>query len=261
MIDEPDAEQNSRRTYPERSIQELAASLRQDGFLQPLCVRRKGTRFELVFGVRRFRAALLAGLAEVPCTVRDADNNRAFLLNALENLHREQLSNFERVKTIERLANTGLGVREISRRTGFNASTISRWLRINKSAELKQALQDGRIDIARAVVLVDAPPEAVCDLLEGAQAVSTAELRLQVAAIKASTAAAKENDRRRISDALRCLRAVPSKLNEPRLVEMLQIEIDRISGSAPKPSLPISPTCGVRQARVQLDGAYIEARL
>ncbi len=231
-IDEPSPERNSRRTYTERSIQELAASLRQQGFLQPICVRRKGTRFELVFGVRRFRAALLAGLSEVPCTLRDADNDRALLLNALENLHRQQLSDSERVQTIERLAASGLGVREISRRTGFNPSTISRWLRINVRPELKQALEDKRIDIAREVILVDAPAPVVSSLIERAMKVSTAELRRQVSAAKTGSKEVVHTDRRYLTDALRSLRAVRSTANEPLLVQTLRMELDRISGSA-----------------------------
>lgn len=231
-IDEPGAARNSRHKYTDRSIQELAISLQQEGFLQPICVRRSGTRFELVFGVRRFRAAMRAGLSEVPCTVRDADDGRAFVLNALENRHREHLSNLERVHTIERLGNSGLGVREISRRTGFNASTISRWLRINRRPELKRALEDNRLDVARAVILVDAPEPVVSSLIDSAMTVSTAELRRQISAIKAGARQAAQNDRRLLTEALRYLRSVRSDLDEPLLIETLQMEIDRIAGRA-----------------------------
>ena len=193
--------------------------------VQAECDPRRG-------GVRRFRAAIHAGLSEVPCTVREADDDRALLLNALENLHREQLSNLERVHTIERLGSSGLGVREISRRTGFNPSTISRWLRINRRPELKRALEENRLDVARAVILVDAPESVVNSLIEGAMAISTAELRQQVGAIKSGAREIVQKDRRHMSDALRYLRSVRSNANEPLLLEMLQMEIDRISGTA-----------------------------
>jgi ParB/RepB/Spo0J family partition protein len=247
-IDEPSAARSSRRRYADRSIHELAASLRHEGLLQPICVRRKGTRFELIFGMRRFRAALEAGLTEVPCTVREADDDRALLLNALENLHREQLSNVERVKTIERLAASGLGVREISRRTGFNASTISRWLRINRRPELKKALEDNRLDIARAVILVDAPAPAVSSLIQQAPTISAAELRRRVAAIKTGSQKAIENDRCHLANALRSLRAVRSNVNEPLMVESLQKEIDRISGAR---GLAALTRIGSEQPRIQ----------
>jgi ParB-like chromosome segregation protein Spo0J len=73
-------------------------------------------------------AAPQAGLQQVRKVVMSADD-RAFLRKAVENLHRGQLSSSERLETIQRMAASGLGVREIGRRTGFNPSTISRWLR------------------------------------------------------------------------------------------------------------------------------------
>ena len=135
-------------------------------------------------GSSALRAAIRAGLHEVPCTVRVADDDRAFLLNALENLHRQQLSGTERVRAIERLAATGLGVREISRRTGFNPSTISRWLRIDDCAELKAALEAGTLDLSRAKILVEAPRAALRELIEQAPGLSVAELRARVASLK-----------------------------------------------------------------------------
>jgi ParB/RepB/Spo0J family partition protein len=230
-IDEPAATCNSRQTYPDSAIAELAASLRNQGFLQPLCVRPKGSRYEVVFGVRRLRAAVACGLREVPCTIRVADDDRAFLLNTLENLHRKQLSSAERVRAIERLAATGLGVREISRRTGFNASTISRWLRINSCASLKAALETGRLDIGRAAVLVQAPKWALPRLLEQAPKLSSAELRQQVAALnrRPSRTGAEPEDERCLRAALRCLRSVRGT-QQVQLVAALRRELERLSG-------------------------------
>ncbi|MBV9579929.1 MAG: ParB/RepB/Spo0J family partition protein [Chloroflexi bacterium] len=244
-IEEPDSHCNSRRTYPEGSIAELAGSLRQHGFLQPLCVRPKGERYELVFGVRRLRAAVQAGLQEVPCTIRVADDDRAFLLNAIENLHREQLSNAERVATIERLAATGLGVRELSRRTGFNASTISRWLRINARPELKQALEDGRLDVARAVIIGEAPTASVAGLIEQAPSLSTAELRRRVSSMKrggCETVAPEEHEDY-LLQALRCLRASRGT-PDAAILQDIQHEIDRLTARVhirELPTVPVEP--------------------
>jgi len=134
----------------------------------------------------------------------------------------QQLSTLERLQTIERLGGSGLGVREISRRTGFNPSTISRWLRIGRRPDLRQALQDNRIDVARAVVLLDAPEPVATRLIEGAMAVSTAELRRQVAAIKCGAMQAVQEDHRHMTDALRHLRAVRSNVGKPLLVASLR---------------------------------------
>ena len=222
----------ARRAYHDTSINELAASVRQEGLLQPLCIRPNGSRYELVFGVRRLRAARQAGLREVPCTIRVADDDGAFLLNVVENLHREHLSVTERVAAIERLAATGLGVREISRRTGFHPSTISRWLRINGRPELKQALEDGRIDIARAVILVEAPRSALGTLIEQATRLSTAELRHHVASLKRGVHGTRldADDRHYLQRALRCLRAVGST-DERELIECIRQELVRLARS------------------------------
>ncbi|MBV9173719.1 MAG: ParB/RepB/Spo0J family partition protein [Chloroflexi bacterium] len=228
-IDEPPAAQNSRHMYADKAIRELADSVRQDGLLQPICVRPKGTRYEVVFGIRRLRAAKQAGIHEIPASVRVADDGRAFLLNVLENLHREQLSAAERVRTIERLAATGLGVREISRRTGFNASTISRWLRVNGHAELKHALEEGSIDIARAVVLVEAPPASLPGLLQIAPTISVAELRSRVACAKASNhGASRSQGRGQLRQVLHSLRAIESS-SDRDLLECIRREVDRLS--------------------------------
>jgi ParB/RepB/Spo0J family partition protein len=229
-IDEPPSQRNSRHIYHEASIRELADSLRQEGFLQPLCVRPKGSRYELVFGVRRLRAARRAGFAEVPCTIRMADDDRAFLLNAVENLHREHLSNAERVETIERLGATGLGVREISRRTGFNPSTISRWLRINRQPELKAAMESDRIDVARAAILVEAPSTALHELIDRAPKLSAAELRREVGLLRRKNRPASVSaiDRPYLLQALRNLRAV-AWTTDGDLLQCIRLELERLS--------------------------------
>jgi ParB/RepB/Spo0J family partition protein len=233
VIDEPRAEHNSRRRYSDRSIEQLAASIREHGLLQPLCVRRMGSRYRVVFGVRRLRAAVRAGMSEVPCTVQAADDDQAFLLNVLENLHREQLSGSERVQAVERLAATRLGVREISRRTGFDPSTISRWLRIGGCPELKAGLEAGHLDISRAKVLVEAPRDAIAQLVQQAPSLPLPELRARVASLKLAHVRARSTaeDQRRLRQALRCLRAVRSS-DDPEIIDELRHEIQRLGSAA-----------------------------
>ena len=233
QIEEPPAGQNSRRLYPEGPLVQLAASIREHGLLQPLCVRPSGSRYQLVFGARRLRAAIRAGMQEVPCIVQVADDQRAFLLNTLENLHRQQLSGAERVRAIERLAATGLGVREISRRTGFNPSTISRWLRIDRCPELKTALETGRLDISRAKILVEAPRAALTELLEQAPSLSVTELRAHVASLKPlpGPSCGQPDNVRRLRQALRCLRAV-RRASDPDLLDDIRAEVKRLACTA-----------------------------
>jgi IS30 family transposase len=98
------------------------------------------------------------------------------------------MSGPERVRAIERLAASHMGVRELSRHTGFSASTISRWLKIDRCAILKQALESELVDIGRAKVLADAPETALADLIQLAPRISRADLVQRVAAARACTA-------------------------------------------------------------------------
>ncbi|MDQ6673991.1 MAG: ParB/RepB/Spo0J family partition protein [Chloroflexota bacterium] len=233
QIDAPLPEHNSRRAYDLVSLAELAASVREHGILQPLCVRPTGARYVVVFGLRRLRAAIQAELAEVPCTIQVLDDAQAFLLNLVENLHRQHLSGAERVRAIERLAATGLGVREISRRTGFNASTISRWLRIDARPTVKNALEDGALDIGRAKILVEAPDLALPELVAEAPRLSPVELRARVAALKidAPDTHPDTEDERRVQEALRLLRAV-ERVRRGDVLDALRLEVARLAGSA-----------------------------
>jgi hypothetical protein len=103
----------------------------------------------------------------------------------VETLHHHRVSGAERVRAIERLAATRLGVRELSRRTGFAASTISRWLKIDRCAILKQALESEAVDIGRAKLLADAPESALADLIQVAPRLSRPALAQRVAALRA----------------------------------------------------------------------------
>jgi ParB family transcriptional regulator, chromosome partitioning protein len=159
--------------------------------------------------MRRYKAAIRAGLVEVPCTIQIADDERAFLLNTLENLHRKHLSGAERVRAIERLSTTNLGVRETARRTGSTHATISRWLRIDRRADLKEALQADTIDVGRAIVLVAAPDEELAALLSEAPKMRQEELKERVAALNVvRNVPARSVDSRRIMEALRLLSMV-----------------------------------------------------
>jgi ParB family chromosome partitioning protein len=228
LIDEPMARDNARRVYRPEPIAELAGSIREEGILQPLCVRPEGQRFRVVYGLRRLRAAREAHLTEVPCTIRVLEDDRAFLINLVENLHRQQLSGPERVRAIERLAATGLGVRGIARRTGFNASTVSRWLRIGENQLLRAAVEEERVDITRAKILVQVPETALPDLLARAASMSVAALRAEV------TDAPRQ--RTTASNAQRALQLLASVTcaQDPHLVHALRQQVDRLASLPPR---------------------------
>ncbi len=155
LVDPSPEARNSRQRYDEASINELATSIQEHGVLQPILVSPKGDgRYDTIFGNRRLLASRRAGNAEIPAVVRDGVTEREkFVWNLVENIQRQGLSSKERADSIRALADSGGGVREICRWTGKDPGTISRWLRIGTKPEVMQALEDGRIDIARAQYL------------------------------------------------------------------------------------------------------------
>ena len=95
-----------RRVFPQHELEELAASIRALGLLQPLTVRRGEQGWELVAGERRLRAAKLAGLTEVPCLSLQIDSQRSSLLALVENLQRKDLDFWEEALALDRLIST-----------------------------------------------------------------------------------------------------------------------------------------------------------
>ena len=112
--------------FNENELAALADSIRENGILQPINVRKCGVNYEIVSGERRFRAAKLCGLEEVPCIVIDADDERSAVLALIENIQRRDLSYFEEALAIERLIKFyGLTQEDAAARLGKAQSTIA----------------------------------------------------------------------------------------------------------------------------------------
>jgi ParB family chromosome partitioning protein len=124
-----------RKAFNEEGLQDLAASVREHGIIQPLLVRRTAGGYELIAGERRLRAAKLAGLAAVPAIVRDLGDREMAELAMIENLQREDLHYLEEAEGFQHLlANFGLTQEELARRVGKNQSTIANKLRLLRLA-------------------------------------------------------------------------------------------------------------------------------
>ena len=122
-----------RRQFGEAELQSLAESIRENGILQPLTVRKTQAGYELVAGERRLRAARLAGLAQVPCLLAEVSDERSAILALVENLQRQDLGFFEEAEAIARLMRTyGLTQEQAARSLGMAASTLSNKLRLLK---------------------------------------------------------------------------------------------------------------------------------
>jgi ParB family chromosome partitioning protein len=122
-----------RRTFRDEPLKELAASVAQLGVLNPLSVRMRAGKFELVAGERRLRASKMAGLSEVPCILLDINMEESSLLALVENLQRQDLNFLEEAEGIARLIRTySLSQEEAARRLGKSQSAVANKLRLLK---------------------------------------------------------------------------------------------------------------------------------
>ena len=120
-----------RRIFDETALQELAASIRQYGVLQPLSVRRRADGYELVAGERRLRAAKLAGLRSVPCVLLVLDDTQSGLVALVENLQRKDLDYLEEAAGLAQLIRRyGLSQEQAAARIGKSQSAVANKLRL-----------------------------------------------------------------------------------------------------------------------------------
>ena len=143
---------------PER-LEELAASIRANGIIQPLIVRRHEAQFQLVAGERRWRAAKLAGLSEVPVVVQEIADPLLLEIALIENIQREDLNAIETARAYERLGrDLGLSQEEIGRRTGKDRTSITNALRLLKlPTEVQLLLAEHRLSMGHARAILGLP--------------------------------------------------------------------------------------------------------
>jgi ParB family chromosome partitioning protein len=122
-----------RQTFQDNTLYSLAESIRENGILQPLTVRKTKEGYMLISGERRLRAAKMVGMKKVPCIVVKAGEQTAAVMALIENLQREDLSPFEEAEAIQNLVETfGLTREDVAARLGIACSTLSNKLRILK---------------------------------------------------------------------------------------------------------------------------------
>jgi ParB family chromosome partitioning protein len=149
-----------RRTFQADRLEELAASIRASGVVQPILVRPAGgsgaERFEVVAGERRWRASKQAGLATIPAIVQNISNDRLLEIALIENIQREDLNPIETAQAFEQLSRDfGLTHEQIAQRTGKDRATITNFLRLLKLAsEVQVMVAEGSLTMGHAKVLV-----------------------------------------------------------------------------------------------------------
>lgn len=149
-------EQQPRTSFDEAKLQELAQSIRASGIIQPLLVRRRGGRFELVAGERRWRAAQLAGLSRVPAIVREIADENLLELALIENIQRQELNAIEEANAYKRLIESlGLTQEEVASRVGRDRTFITNYLRILKlPTEIQSLLEQEKLTFGHARALL-----------------------------------------------------------------------------------------------------------
>ncbi|MDQ2976664.1 MAG: ParB/RepB/Spo0J family partition protein [Acidobacteriota bacterium] len=142
--------------FDEGKLDELAQSITANGVVQPLLLRRKGARFELIAGERRWRAAQRAGLAKVPAVIRNVSDDKVLELALIENIQREDLNPIEEARAYKRLIDTiGLTQETVAERVGRDRSYVTNYLRLLRLPDdLQELLQKGRLSTGHARTLL-----------------------------------------------------------------------------------------------------------
>lgn len=130
-----------RREFSGEALKSLAESIRVNGIIQPVCVRKSGEGYEIISGERRCRAARYAGLTHVPCIIMDVGDEQAAVLALIENIQRKDLSYFEEAAAIEKLITVyGLTQEEAAARLGKAQSTIANKLRLLRFSDAERRI-------------------------------------------------------------------------------------------------------------------------
>ena len=152
-----------RRFINEQDLQELAASIKKHGVMQPIVIRPvddEDFAYEIIAGERRWRAAQLAGLTEIPAIVRDLTDQVAIALALIENIQRQDLNPIDQALALQRFHEEfGLSHQEIADTVGKARTTVSNLLRLlSLEEEIKELMQQGQIDMghARAILTMKA---------------------------------------------------------------------------------------------------------
>ncbi len=155
---EPNSEQ-PRTRFKEENLEELSQSIRANGIVQPIIVRRRGSRYQIVAGERRWRAAQRAGLQKVPAVVREVSDSKLLELALVENIQRHDLNPIEEAKAYKNLISTvGLTQEMVAERVGKNRTVVTTSLRLLKLPDdIQRLIEEEKISAGhgRALLMID----------------------------------------------------------------------------------------------------------
>lgn len=190
-----------RKTFDEDKIQELANSIIQHGVIQPIVLRKKDKGYEIVAGERRWRAAIKAGLSEVPCLIREFSDEQNMLIAIIENMQREDLNPIEEAEGLNQMIVTfGMTQEEVSKSLGKSRPYITNSLRLLKLPEYVQELvSTGKMSAAHGRTVVTMTDESarklLCDRIvkEGLSVRETERLAAEISKPKKKQAKKQKN--------------------------------------------------------------------
>lgn len=196
------ASYQARVQIDDEALQELADSIKAQGVIQPVIVREHGlSRYELIAGERRWRAAQIAGLSEIPAVIKTISDETALAMGLIENLQRENLNPIEEAQGLKRLADEfGLTHETIAQAVGKSRSAISNSLRLLSLPEsVQEMLYQRRLEMGHARALLTLPVVEQLELAQGRQKrlVGARSRTPQPGRPSKQTSRAKKNCRRR----------------------------------------------------------------
>ena len=187
-----------RRTFNEESLQELAASIKEHGIIQPIIAEKNGDEYYIIAGERRTRAALLAGLTRVPVIFREFENSKKLEIALIENIQRENLNPIEEAKAYQEIMQlSNLNQEETAKRVGKSRSAVANAMRLLQLPdEMQTALEKGAITAghARAILsLINPADQTLLFTRITEQALSVREAEMQAAQLKNGSRAGQKN--------------------------------------------------------------------
>lgn len=149
-------ESQPREDFEEKNLEELSVSIKKHGVLQPILVREKGDKYEIIAGERRFRAAKKAGLKEVPVILKELNDTDAYEIAVIENIQRENLNPIEQAKAYQKIIlEQKISQAELAEKLGKERSTITNFLRVLElSQEIQEMIKDKILTLGHAKVLL-----------------------------------------------------------------------------------------------------------
>jgi ParB family chromosome partitioning protein len=151
-----------RTEFDQVALNELSESIKVQGLIQPITVRKNGNKYQLISGERRLRASKLAGLTQIPAYIRTADNQQMLEMALIENIQRENLNAIEVALSFQMMIEEcSLKPEQLGERVGKNRTTVSNYLRLLKLPPVIQAsIRDGKISMGHARALISVEEEA-----------------------------------------------------------------------------------------------------